>query len=108
MTPGGMKNSSTPIHQAFYPPSVEPCLLPQKGSSEEPQLENMPMPLPFPPAYSETLEPTVFVGSAINPNEDSTHCVRGTGRVGNTLSSALYWLVLAKEPGQKGNDHLTS
>ena len=73
MTPGGMKNSSTPIHQPFYPPSVEPCLLPQKGSSEETPLENMPMPLPFPPAYSETLEPTVFVGSAINPNEDSTH-----------------------------------
>ena len=73
MPPGGMKNSSTPIHQPFYPPSVEPCLLPQKGSSEETPLENMPMPLPFPPAYSETLEPTVFVGSAINPNEDSTH-----------------------------------
>lgn len=70
--PGGMKSSSTPIHQPFYPPSVEPCLLPQKASSsEEPQLD--PMPLPFPPTYNENLEPTVFVGSAINPNEDSTH-----------------------------------
>ncbi|KAJ4935384.1 hypothetical protein JOQ06_016920 [Pogonophryne albipinna] len=73
MTPGGMKNSSTPIHQTFYPPSVEPCLLPQKGSEEDPRLENMPMPMPFPQSYNETLEPTVFVGSAINPNEDSTH-----------------------------------
>lgn len=73
MTPGTIKNCSTPIHQPFYPPSVEPCLMPQKGSSGEPQLENMPMPLPFPPTYNETLEPTVFVGSAINPSEDSTH-----------------------------------
>lgn len=73
MTPGGTKSTSTPVHQPFYPPSVEPCLLPQKGSSEEPQLEHMHMPLPFPPAFSETLEPTVYVGSAINPNEDSTH-----------------------------------
>lgn len=72
-TPGGTKSSSTPPHQSFYPPSVEPCLPSQKSSSEEPQIENMPMPLPFPPTYSETLEPTVFVGSAINPNEDCTH-----------------------------------
>lgn len=68
MTPGGMKNSSTPIHQPFYPPSVEPCQMPPKGSSEEPQVENMPM--PFSSTYNETLE---FVGSAINPSEDSTH-----------------------------------
>lgn len=73
LTPGGMKSSSTPIHQPFYPPSVEPCVLPPKASSAEAPLESAPMPLPFPPAYSETQEPTVFVGSAINPNEDSTH-----------------------------------
>lgn len=72
-TPGGMKNSSTPIHQSFYPPSVEPCILPQKGSSEEPQHDNAPLPLPFPPSYNEALEATVFVGSAVNPNEDTTH-----------------------------------
>ena len=47
--------------------------MPQKGSSEEPQLENMPLPLPLPPNYNETLEPAVFVGSAISPSEDSTH-----------------------------------
>lgn len=47
--------------------------MPQKGSSEDSQLENLPMPLPFPPAYNETLEPIVFVGSAISPSEDSTH-----------------------------------
>lgn len=73
MTPGGMKTCSTPIHQPFYPPSVEPCLVPQKGSSGESPLESIPMPLPFPPAYSESMEPTVFVGSAINPTEDSSH-----------------------------------
>lgn len=63
--PGAMKSSSTPIHQHFYPPSSEPCLLPQKTSSD--------LPLPFPPAYPESLEPTAYVGSAINPNEDSAH-----------------------------------
>lgn len=68
---GAAKSSSTPIHRHYYPPSVEPCLLPQKTSSEEPHLE--PVPLPFPPAYPETLEPTVYVGSAINPNDDCTH-----------------------------------
>uniref|UniRef100_A0A3B4A974 Mediator complex subunit Med13 N-terminal domain-containing protein n=1 Tax=Periophthalmus magnuspinnatus TaxID=409849 RepID=A0A3B4A974_9GOBI len=72
MTPGDMKNS-TPIHQPFYPPSVEPCLVPQKCSSDEPSLQNMSMPFSFPAPYNETLEPTVFVGSAINPNEDSSH-----------------------------------
>lgn len=67
----GAKNSSTPVHQTFYPPSVEPCLLPQKSLSEEPPLENLLLPLPS--AYSESHEPTVFIGSAINPNEDSSH-----------------------------------
>lgn len=36
-------------------------------------MENMPMPLPFPSTYNETLEPTIFVGSAISPSDDSTH-----------------------------------
>lgn len=33
----------------------------------------MSMPFPFASTYNDTLEPTVFVGSAINPNEDSSH-----------------------------------
>lgn len=69
LTPGGAKNSSTPIHQAFYPPSVEPCLMPQKSSTEEPQPDSA----AYPSNYNETFEPTVFIGSAINPREDSTH-----------------------------------
>jgi len=69
--PATAKSSSTPVHQPFYPPSVEPCMLPQKPPAEEPHLG--PMALPLPPAYAETLEPAVFVGSAVNPNEDSTH-----------------------------------
>lgn len=73
LIPGSIKNSSTPIHQPFYPPSVEPCLMPQKSSSEEPQIDSGPMSLSFPSAYNESLEPTVFVGSAVNPSEDSTY-----------------------------------
>lgn len=69
LTPSGAKNSSTPIHQAFYPPSMEPCLMPQKGSTEEPQPDSA----AYPSNYNETFEPTVFIGSAINPREDSTH-----------------------------------
>ncbi|KAJ3590129.1 hypothetical protein NHX12_008083 [Muraenolepis orangiensis] len=68
--PIAMKSSSTPVHQPFYPPSVETCM-PQKPPAEEPHLG--PMALPLPPGFAETLEPTVFVGSAVNPNEDLTH-----------------------------------
>uniref|UniRef100_A0A3Q2U3G3 Mediator of RNA polymerase II transcription subunit 13-like n=1 Tax=Fundulus heteroclitus TaxID=8078 RepID=A0A3Q2U3G3_FUNHE len=69
LTPGGAKNSSTPIHQPFYPPSVEPCLMPQKGPAEEPPPEAA----SFPSNFNDALEPTVFIGSAVNPGEDSTH-----------------------------------
>lgn len=64
----GLKSS--PLHQHFYPPSSEPCLLPQKPPDDS-QLD--PLRPPYLPVCPESLEPTVYVGSAINPNQDTTH-----------------------------------
>ncbi len=69
-TADGVKTSSLPLHQHFYPPSSEPCLVPQKPPDDSP-LDPLPLPCPLP--YPESLEATVYLGSAINPNEDSTH-----------------------------------
>ncbi|RXN29728.1 mediator of RNA polymerase II transcription subunit 13-like protein [Labeo rohita] len=69
-TADGLKTSSSPLHQHFYPPSSEPCLVPQKPPDDS-SLD--PLPLPCPPPYPESLEATIYVGSAINPNEDTTH-----------------------------------
>lgn len=66
----GLKSSSSPLHQHFYPPSSEPCLVPQKPPDDSP-LD--PLPLACPPPYPESLEATVYMGSAINPNEDMSH-----------------------------------
>lgn len=63
-----IKNPSTPQH--FYPPSTEPCLLPQKGPDDA-RLE--PITQPFPPAYPEPLEPTPYISAAVNMDDDGSH-----------------------------------
>lgn len=78
----GMKNPSTPNSQHFYQPQPEACLVGVKGSSEEqggPEALNQhfqshqPNPHPGTSAYSEPPEPTVYVGAAINLEDDSSH-----------------------------------
>uniref|UniRef100_A0A3B4WN34 Uncharacterized protein n=1 Tax=Seriola lalandi dorsalis TaxID=1841481 RepID=A0A3B4WN34_SERLL len=58
----GMKNPSTPNSQHFYQPPPEPCLVGVKGGGEE-----------LVSVYSEPPEPTVYVGAAVNLEEDSSH-----------------------------------
>uniref|UniRef100_A0A671RSB1 Mediator of RNA polymerase II transcription subunit 13 n=1 Tax=Sinocyclocheilus anshuiensis TaxID=1608454 RepID=A0A671RSB1_9TELE len=65
-----IKNPSTPHSQHFYPPSAEPCLLPQKGPDDA-RLE--PLTQPFPPAYPEALEPTPYISAAVNLDDDGNH-----------------------------------
>uniref|UniRef100_A0A671RT58 Mediator of RNA polymerase II transcription subunit 13 n=1 Tax=Sinocyclocheilus anshuiensis TaxID=1608454 RepID=A0A671RT58_9TELE len=65
-----IKNPSTPHSQHFYPPSAEPCLLPQKGPDDA-RLE--PLTQPFPPAYPEALEPTPYISAAVNLDDDGSH-----------------------------------
>ncbi len=65
-----IKNPSTPHSQHFYPPSAEPCLLPQKGPDDA-RLE--PHTQPFPPAYPEPLEPTPYISAAVNLDDDGSH-----------------------------------
>lgn len=74
----GMKNPSTPNSQHFYQPPPEPCLV--KGGGEEPggpeglnQHFHSHHPHPGTSAYSEPPEPTVYVGAAINLEDDSSH-----------------------------------
>lgn len=63
-----IKNPSTPHSQHFYPPSAEPC--PQKGPDDT-RLD--PLTQPFPPAYSEPLEPTPYISAAVNLDDDGCH-----------------------------------
>lgn len=65
-----LKRSSTPLHEQFYPSSSEPCLLPPK-SPAHPSFN--PLTSEYPATYPDSQEPTVYVGSAINPNEDTSH-----------------------------------
>lgn len=65
-----IKNPSTPHSQHFYPPSAEPCLLPQKGPDES-RLEAHTQ--PFPPAYHEPMEPTPYISAAVNMEYDGNH-----------------------------------
>lgn len=64
-----IKNPSTPHSQHFYPPSAEPCLLPQKGPDDT----RLDLTQPFPPAYSEPLEPTPYISAAVNLDDDGSH-----------------------------------
>lgn len=75
-----MKNPSTPNSQHFYQPPPEPCLVSVKGSSEEPggsQGLNQHFHSHHThlggSTYSEPPEPTVYVGTAVNLEEDSSH-----------------------------------
>lgn len=78
----GIKNPSTPNSQHFYLPPPEPCLVGVKGGGEEPGgtdglnqqfHSHHPHPRPGSSAYSEPPEPTVYVGAAVNVEEDSPH-----------------------------------
>lgn len=76
----GMKNPSTPNSQHFYQPPPESCLVGVKGGGEEPggseglnQHFHSHHPHPAASAYSEPPEPTVYVGAAVNLEEDSSH-----------------------------------
>lgn len=76
----GMKNPSTPNSQHFYQPPPEPCLVGVKGGGEEPggteslnQHFHSHHTHPTASAYSEPPEPTVYVGAAVNLEEDSSH-----------------------------------
>lgn len=86
-----LKNPSTPHSQHFYPvpPSSssggsEPCLLPQKGASDEPRMESLSA-APPPPfhagvaAYPEPLEPVVYVGAAVSLEEEACGGAGGAG-----------------------------
>ncbi|MGH0159948.1 UNVERIFIED_CONTAM: hypothetical protein FKN15_046227 [Acipenser sinensis] len=61
-----MKNPSTPHSQHFYQPTPEPCLVSQKAA-EDHRLDHHPYPSTFP----EILEPTVYMGAAVNPDDGS-------------------------------------
>lgn len=65
-----LKSSSTPHHQHWYTHPAEPRLLPQKSLDDSSLDLAM---LDCPPSFPDSLEPTVYVGSAINPDEDTTH-----------------------------------
>ncbi|KAG5844433.1 hypothetical protein ANANG_G00162470 [Anguilla anguilla] len=68
---GEAKNPSTPHNQHFYPPPAsEPCLAPPKGP-EDPRLDAV-VP-PFHAAFPEPQEPAVYVGAAVNLEEDGGH-----------------------------------
>lgn len=78
----GMKNPSTPNSQHFYQPPPEPCLVGVKGGGEEPGgpeglnqhfHSHHPHSHPGGSSYSEPPEPTVYVGAAVNLEEDSSH-----------------------------------
>lgn len=77
-----MKNPSTPNSQHFYQPPPEPCLVGVKGGGEEPGgpeglnqhfHSHHPHSHPGASTYSEPPEPTVYVGAAVNLEEDSFH-----------------------------------
>ncbi|KAK6317162.1 hypothetical protein J4Q44_G00125620 [Coregonus suidteri] len=72
---GSLKNPSTPHSQHFYQPPPEPCLAEQKGGEGDPRgLDGLAQHFHHPhTAYPpETLEPTVYVGSAVNLEEDGS------------------------------------
>ncbi|KAJ8403825.1 hypothetical protein AAFF_G00346930 [Aldrovandia affinis] len=59
-----------PAHgQHFYPPGPEPCPAPQKGS-DDPRLD--PASQPLLPAYPDPPEPAVYVGAAVDPDDDAS------------------------------------
>lgn len=77
-----MKNPSTPSSQHFYQPPPEPCLVGLKAGGEEPGgpeglgqhfHSHHPASHPSGSAYSEPPEPTVYVGAAVNLEEDGSH-----------------------------------
>lgn len=76
------KNPSSPNSQHFYQPPPEPCLVGVKavGSSEEhggPESLNQHFhshhPNPGSSSFSEPPEPTVYIGTGVNPEDDSLH-----------------------------------
>lgn len=75
----GMKNPSTPNSQHFYQPPPEPCLVGLKGGEEPGGPEGLNQhfhshhPHTGGSTYSEPPEPTVYVGAAVNLEEDSSH-----------------------------------
>ncbi|MEQ2295891.1 hypothetical protein AMECASPLE_019250 [Ameca splendens] len=78
----GIKNPSSPNSQHFYQLPPEPCLAGAKGGGEDPGgSESMnqhfhshnPHSHPGISAFSEPPEPTVYVGSAVNLEDDSSH-----------------------------------
>lgn len=75
----GMKNPSTPNSQHFYQPTPEPCLVGLKGGEEPGGPEGLNQHFHSHHShhggstYSEPPEPTVYVGAAVNLEEDSSH-----------------------------------
>lgn len=75
----GIKKPSTPNGQQFYQLPPEPCLVSVKGGREEsrgPDCLNQhfhPHPHSATSAYPEPHEPTLYVGAAVNQDEDSSH-----------------------------------
>lgn len=76
----GMKNPSTPNSQHFYQQPPDPCLVGVKGGSEElsstesiSQHFNSHHPHPGVSAYSDSPEPVVYIGAAVNQEEDNSH-----------------------------------
>lgn len=83
----GMKNPSTPNSQHFYQSPSEPGLVGVKGGGEEPggpeglnqhfhshhSHSHHPHCHPGASTYSDPPEPTVYVGSAVNLEEDGSH-----------------------------------
>lgn len=75
MGDGSLKNPSTPHSQHFYQPPPEPCLAEQKGGVRDHHgLDGLAQHFHHPhTAYPpEPLEPTVYVGSAVNLEEDGS------------------------------------
>lgn len=76
-----IKNPSTPNSQHFYQPPPEPCLVSVKASGGEESIGSEGLNQHFHShhthsggsSYSESPEPTVYVGAAVNLEEDSSH-----------------------------------
>lgn len=76
----GLKNPSTPNNQHFYQPPLEPCLGRAKGGNEEPvgpegltQHFSSHHPQSSASGYSDPPEPTVYTGTGVQLEDDSTH-----------------------------------
>lgn len=103
----GMKNPSTPNSQHFYQPPPEPCLVGAKGGEEPGGPEGLNQHFhshhsnPGSSTYSDPPEPTVYVGVAVNLEEDSSHAPWRLFNLPRRKEAELPTLLL---PGDKQRD----